>query len=106
MKPLSDVEKIAAAIARLEEVRSGYFVMNGWLCELVTTGIEPNPTQEPNPLTNDVFMVTLHETVSAQLAMLHDQYDICSVPFAGLRKIPDEHVLALAEAILKGHPHD
>ena len=86
-------QRIEAAIVRLEELKRAYFIDHGWLCELVTTGIEPNPVQEPKPLTDDPMMVTLHSTIDAQLAILTRFSEYPNLQL-------EEPVMALADAIL------
>jgi len=97
-------QRIEAAIVRLEELNRAYFVDHGWLCELVTTGIEPNPVQEPKPLTDDPLMVTLHATIDAQLDWLSDQSARmkAEVGTIGTPEVHYRHALALADAIISG----
>ena len=97
----SPAQRIESAIVRLEEMGAGYFVINGWLCEYVTTGTESNPAQEPAPLTSDPWIVTLHSTIDAQLAILRDaaarmrvEQNQDGIP------IHYRHSLVLADAIL------
>lgn len=74
---MSQVELLTRAIKKLETLsdKTRYFEMNGWLVELVTTGTEANPQQEPAPLTSDDMLVTLHRTIDAQLAILKAALD-------------------------------
>jgi len=68
---MSAVEEIQAAILTLTEYKArGYSVDNGWLIEIDCT-ITP-PDDPRSPLTNDDYMVTLHRTIDAQLAILED----------------------------------
>jgi len=98
MSDLTPAQRIEAAIVRLEELKRDYFIDHGWLCELVTTGIEPNPVQEPAPLTNDPMMVTLHVTIDPMLTLLKIELDYAHAKGG----IVDELFLPLADAIISG----
>lgn len=100
---MTPLERVEAAIVRLETLsdETRYFEMNGWLCEIVTTGSENNPVQEPAPLTSDPFIVVLHSTVYPILAILRTEYERISEPLVpGMYATADDMVLALADAIL------
>lgn len=98
---MSAVQELEAAIAVLEEFKArGYEVVNGWLVEIDDSIKGDDPRR---PLTNDEYIVTLHRTIDAQLAMLRlehqqaERYGWPANPF-----MERDAVLALARAILGG----
>jgi hypothetical protein len=96
---MSPVERLQAAIEKLERLRSerGYFEMNGWLVEDdpgdTDRSLATVAAHEPDvaPITNDALIVTLHRTIDAQLAILRFAVD-------GMYDLPE--FVALADAIL------
>lgn len=107
---MSPVERLQAAIEKLETLRSqtGYYESHGWLVENITTGPEHDPREEQQPLLRDELLVTLHRTIDAQLETLHAAWNT----IAGTEEMPDGKdpkvwygryaaaALALADAIL------
>jgi len=94
---VSAVDEIWDARATLEAFKAReYAVDNGWLIETDDTITYPDDPRRP--LTNDEYMVTLHNTIDAQIAILNLRLDYGDLPegsgsrFAGI-------ALALARAI-------
>jgi hypothetical protein len=98
---MNAVEKIEAAIAKLEEWRGVYLIEGEWLVEEDRSISWPDDPRVP--LTNDPLVVALYRTIDAQLAILWDNLAIADEMTLGYS--PDEpdslaRALALAEAIL------
>lgn len=75
---MNAAERIAAAIARLEQLKAdaGYVEINGWLAEQ-TPGDTHRITfiDALSPITNDPLLVTLHRTIDAQIGLLTFTYN-------------------------------
>ena len=89
---MTAVQEIQPAIEKLTTLRdeTNYSEMNGWLAESVPGA--PGQIDDPGyaPLTNDPLIVTLHNTIDAQLAILQG-----GVTFT--RQHPHLHVIEILD---------
>jgi len=101
---VSAVEEIQAAIGKLTEYKArGYSIDNGWLIEIDDTITYPD---DPRcPLTDDDYMVALHRTIDAQIALLthtieiHDKYVAAGLEARWENAVREAGDLDLARAI-------
>jgi hypothetical protein len=106
---MTPVEKIDAAIAKLEELAKPFSVINGWLvtgvdrCTCAGGHAESNYAHEPfcgmEPVTNDEYSVVMQATVVPQLKILRDAIEEYS-PGDDAQAFIVEDALLLADAIL------
>jgi hypothetical protein len=110
---MGPVERLQAAIDKLEKLKAEsasdlVWSSTGGLVEAwdekKSSGVvifKPTVRWETRVAANNALLVaTLHRTIEAQLAILRDEYQMCSVPFAGMYKLVNELPLALADAII------
>jgi len=95
---MNDIEKVQAAVEKLEKSVGVYEISNGWLIEIeidaeVMTG-------DPRiPLTDDPLVVMLYRTIDAQLKILRTTLDDEHADW--LTELEWRNSVALAEAILE-----
>jgi hypothetical protein len=98
---MSTIEEIQTAIEKLTEFKArGYSVDNGWLVECDETIRWPDDPRMP--LTNDEYMVTLHRTIDAQLALLNEGATIAAYLVSPDEDVEIVNFVALARAINGG----
>lgn len=111
---MTPVERLQAAIDKLEKFKAES-TPGPWSVNVHHNAMHTAEFRAPNPFngfmlvaahTNDAdpeLVVALHRTIDPQLAILRAEFERTSTPLVpGMYAIVEEHVLALADAILSG----